>query len=201
MIEQTSKEQMQKSLQGKPMVLRLDAGKSMRTAVRELMKQAEKKQEAQPGYHVVGTVMQHLVGAKLTLILPKPPEMHGASVADAVSDREGDFIVEDVVIHVTSAPSEALIRKCGSNLEQGKRPIIITTYHGVVAAEQLACNARIDERIDIFDIEQFVASNLYEIGKFTNDGRRNTADELVRAYNAIIDQCETDPSLKIAIGH
>lgn len=193
-------DQIRKFFAGKPMVLRIDAGKSMREAVRELMRQAEKRQEEQPGNHVVGTVMQHLVGAKLTLLLENPPEMHGASVADTVSDRDGDFIVEDVVIHVTSAPSEALIRKCGRNLEKGVRPIIITTYHGVLAAEQLAKNAAIAERIDIFDIEQFVASNLYEIGKFTGTGRRNTADELIKAYNAIVLQCETDPSLQITVG-
>ena len=186
---------------GKPMVFRLDAGKSMRTAIRELMSQAEKRQVEQPGNHIVGTVMQHLVGAKLSLILPTPPKMHGASVADAVSERDGDFIIEDVIIHVTSAPSEALIRKCQGNLEKGVRPIIITTYQGVMVAEQLAKNMNIDERIDVFDIEQFVASNLYEIGHFSGEGRRNTADELINVYNAIVEQCETDPSLKITVGH
>ena len=173
----------------------------MRGAVRELMGVAEKRQKEQPGNHIVGTVMQHLVGAKLSLILPVPPEMHGASVADTASDRDGDFIVADAVIHVTSAPSEALIRKCDRNLEKGLRPLIITTYQGVFVAEQMARNMGIGERIDIFDIEQFVASNLYEIGKFTEAGRRNTADELVKAYNAIVDRCETDPSLRIAMGH
>ena len=186
---------------GKPMAFRMDAGKSMRSAVRELMQQAEKRQSEQPGNHIVGTVMQHLVGAKLALILPEPPKMHGASVADAVSERDGDFIVGDVIVHVTSAPSEALIRKCGRNLDKGMHPLVITTCHGIPAAEQLAKNAGIDMRIDIFDIEQFVASNLYEIGKFSDVGRKDTAEQLIQAYNAIVDQCETDPSLKITMGH
>ncbi len=111
MIEEWWVHQVRNFFAGKPMVLRLDAGKSMRSAVRELMNQATKRQEEQPGNHIVGTVMQHIVGAKLTLILTSPPKMHGASVADSATDRDGDFIVEDVVIHVTSAPSEALIRK------------------------------------------------------------------------------------------
>ena len=107
--------------------------------------------------------------------------------------------MEDVVIHVTSAPSEALIRKCGDNLSKGIRPMIITTYRGVIVAEQLAQNAGLENRIDVFDIEQFVASNLYELGKFKKDERRNTAEKLIITYNHIIDSCETDPSLKISM--
>ena len=181
------------------MVFRWDVGKSMRASIRDLMEQAVKRQSEQSGYHIVGTVMQHLVGAKLTLILPSPPEMHGASVADVVSDREGDFHVEDVIIHVTSAPSEALLRKCKNNLEHGLRPMIITNYRGVVVAEELAKNTGVENRIDIFDIEQFMASNFYELGKFTGNGRRSTAENLINVYNDIIEKCETDPSLKIAM--
>jgi len=54
-------------------------------------------------------MLQHLVGAKLNLLLDDPIKHHGASVADDVSGREGDFVVEDVAIHVTTSPTEALI--------------------------------------------------------------------------------------------
>lgn len=200
LIEEWWIEQVKLFFSGKPMVFRWDVGKSMRASIRDLMEQALKRQSEQPGYHILGTVMQHLVGAKLTLILPVPPEMHGASVADVVSEREGDFHVEDVIIHVTSAPSEALLRKCKSNLEHGLRPMIITTQRGVVVTEELAKNSGIENRIDVFDIEQFMASNFYELGKFTGNGRRDTAENLIKVYNDIIEKCETDPSLKITIG-
>ena len=123
--------------------------------------------------------------------------MHGASVADEVSGRDGDFILEDVVIHVTSAPTEALIRKCMHNLNSAKKPIIITTYRKVPIAEGLAETQGIANRLDVFDIEQFIAGNIYELGKFAVSGRKTTAEQLVDAYNRIIDECETDPSLKI----
>ena len=182
---------------GKPMVLRFDNAKSMRSAIRDLIEQATKRQTEMPGTTFVGTVLQHLVGAKLSLILPAPPEMHGASVADEVSGRDGDFILEDVVIHVTSAPTEALIRKCMHNLDSAKKPIIITTYRKVPIAEGLAETQGIANRLDVFDIEQFIAGNIYELGKFAVSGRKTTAEQLVGMYNRIIDECETDPSLKI----
>ena len=182
---------------GKPMVLRFDNAKSMRSAIRDLIEQAIKRQAEMPGTTFVGTVLQHLVGAKLSLILPTPPEMHGASVADEVSGRDGDFILEDVVIHVTSAPTEALIRKCMHNLDSAKKPIIITTYRKVPIAEGLAETQGIANRLDVFDIEQFIAGNIYELGKFAVSGRKTTAEQLVGMYNRIIDECETDPSLKI----
>ena len=93
-----------------------------------------------------------------------------------------------------------MIRKCLRNLEAGKRPILITLYKKVPVAEGLADNLKIGNRIDIFDIEQFLASNIYELGKFASTGRKETAANLIAAYNAIIDSCETDPSLKISIG-
>lgn len=182
---------------GKPMVLRFDNAKSMRSAIRDLIEQATKRQTEMLGTTFVGTVLQHLVGAKLSLILPAPPEMHGASVADEVSGRDGDFILEDVVIHVTSAPTEALIRKCMHNLDSAKKPIIITTYRKVPIAEGLAETQGIANRLDVFDIEQFIAGNIYELGKFAVSGRKTTAEQLLGMYNRIIDECETDPSLKI----
>ena len=186
---------------GKPLLMKLDPSKSMRALVRSVLDLAEKRQSQNRGSTIVGTVLQHLVGAKLSLLLPDKPQMHGASVADAVSDRDGDFVFEDVVIHVTSSPGEAVTRKCVKNLEDGLRPILITTYKRVVLAEGLAESAGILDRIDIFDIEQFIAGNLYEIGGFARNGRRATAERLVKAYNNIVDACETDPSLKIQLGN
>ena len=188
------------SFAGKPLQMKLDPSKSMRALVRDLIALAEKRQAQNRGSTIVGTVLQHLVGAKLTLLLPEVPEMHGASVADAVSDRGGDFILDDVVIHVTSAPGEAVIRKCIRNIEDGKRPIVITTYKQVTVAEGLADSAGIADRIDVFDVEQFIAGNLYELGRFISRGRGETAAKLIEAYNDIVERFETDPSLKIVLG-
>ena len=184
----------------KPLLMKLDQSKSMRALIRDLLSAAEKRQAQVRGSTIVGTVLQHLVGAKLSLLMPVAPQMHGASVADAVSDRGGDFVLEDVVIHVTSAPGEAVIRKCIRNLDDGKRPILITTYKRATLAEGLADAAGIIDRVDIFDIEQFIAGNLYELGGFARNGRGATAERLIAAYNSIIDANETDPSLKIQLG-
>ncbi|MGI6356644.1 MAG: DUF4928 family protein [Lentisphaerae bacterium] len=185
---------------GKPMVFRIDAAQSMRTAIRDLLAQAEKRQVAASGATIVGTVLQHLVGAKLSLILPETLAMHGASVSYESSGREGDFVFEDVAIHVTTAPSEGLIRKCRRNLDHSMKPIVITTFSKIVVAEALAEAQGIAERLEMFDVEQFLAGNIYELGKFAVTGRKATAQMLVDAYNKIIEECETDPSLKIHLG-
>ncbi len=190
-------ERVREFFSGKPYVLRFDPSKSLRAVIRDLLSQAEKRQERANGSTFVGTMLQHLVGAKLNLILNSPPQHHGASVADEVSGREGDFIIEDVAIHVTTSPSEALIRKCSSNLYNGMKPVIITTHRGAMLAEGLAEQAGIADRLDVFEAEQFIAGNLYEIGKFAQAGRRTTAHQLIAEYNSIVDECETDPSLRI----
>ena len=77
------------------------------------------------------------------------------------------------------------------------RPVVITANRGALIAEVLAEQAAMADRLDVLRAEQFLAGNLYEIGKFAQAGRRTTAEQLISEYNAIVDKCETDPSLRI----
>ena len=187
---------------GKPLVLRFDSAKSIRSIVHDLIDLAEKRQALNRGGQIVGAVLQHLVGAKLSLVVPEytAEQMHGASVSDVVSDRDGDFACGDAVIHVTSAPGEAVIRKCVRNNEEGCHPIVITLSKRVPVAEGLAESAGIANRLEVWDVEQFLSMNLNERGLFSQAGRKDMAVRLIAAYNSIVDSCETDPSLKIQIG-
>lgn len=182
----------------KPFRIRLDASRSLRSLVRDVIIQAEDRQRNSPGMQYAGAVLQHLVGAKLDFALGSEGVEHNSfSTSDRQTGRAGDFFVGDVAIHVTMTPSEALIGRCRDNIDDGIRPIIVTTARGLSAAEVLAENVDLNERVDIFEVEQFIILNLYELGKFTADGRRIAVEELVTRYNAIIDQVETDPSLQI----
>jgi hypothetical protein len=187
---------------GQPFTVKLDPSKGLRAVVRDVVEQAMRRQRDSGGVTYAGAVLQHLVGAKLECVLaadcPKP--LHFSfTTSDSQTDRAGDFLVGDVAIHVTTSPGEAIIGRCMENLDQGYRPVIVTLQKGLTVAEGLAANAGIADRLDIFEIEQFVALNLYEIGKFRATGRRTAVEELVERYNAIVDEIETDPSLQIAM--
>lgn len=194
-------ERAQKYFSSKPFRIKVDQSKSLRRLIGELMEAAFDRQKESPGTMSAGAVMQHLVGAKLQVALPKVKIEHkGFSVADAPGGRKGDFLIGDTAIHVTTAPTEALIHKCRDNLSKNIRPVIITTDSGAGGAHSLARNAEIADRIDILEIEQFVATNVYEWSSFMQAKRPPKVAELVEEYNKIIDSCETDPSLKISIG-
>lgn len=185
----------------KPFRLRVDPSKSLRSIVAELIEAAFARQRECPGTMVAGAVMQHLVGAKLELALPEARIEHkGFAVADAPEGRKGDFLIGDTAIHVTTAPTEAVIRKCCDNLNENLRPLIITTQSGAAGAGALAKSADVDDRIDILEVEQFVATNVYEWSRFEHTQRPLSVRELVETYNRIIEQSETDPSLKISVG-
>jgi hypothetical protein len=185
----------------KPFKIKLDAARSLRTMVRDVIEQAVVRQRSSPGTQYGGAVLQHLVGAKLDCALGKGHLVHNnCSTADAPSSRAGDFFLGDVAIHVTTSPGEAVIERCRENLDAGYRPILVTLQHGVTVAEGLANNANLGDRIDIFEIEQFVALNLYEIGKFVAGGRKLAVTEMVDRYNEIVEEVETDPSLRIELG-
>ena len=183
---------------GKPFVFRFDASKSLQSSIRDLLDQAKRRQQEASGTKFVGALIQHLVGAKLELVIGDISH-HGASVADEGSGRDADFLVGDTAIHVTTMPSEALIRKCNRNLEGGLRPIIVTTAKGSLVASALADTHGIAERIDVFEFEQFVSGNVHEHGRFRLDGRREYANLLISKYNEIIEEHETDPSLHIVL--
>ena len=179
-----------------PLLFELSDRHSIRTTIRDLLKQAEQRQKEDAGTMFLGAVMQHLVGAKLELVLGHEVEVHGAFVADSVTDRLGDYQIEDIVIHVTTSPGEALLRKCKDNLDHGLRPLIITTFRNVVVADTMAENTGISGRVEIFDVEQFVASNILELSKFKAAGRRLTVKDLITNYNRLA-KCENNPALLI----
>ena len=69
----------------------------------------------------------------------------------------------------------------------------------VAVAEGLADNEGLADGIDIFEIEQFVALNPYEMGEFAAAGRRAAVGDPVARCNEIVEDVETDPIPKIEI--
>lgn len=180
-----------------PFTFKLDPSRSLRACVGDLLAQAVERQREVKGTMYAGAVMQHLVGAKLDYITKGKLTHHGFSVADAPSSRSGDFLLGDVAVHVTTAPGEMLIRKCQANLSLGLRPLIVTTEDGVGGAKALSKQAGLDDRLDVIEIEQFLATSVYEWSVFEKDGRPAAVRAIIDRYNRIVGECETDPSLQI----
>jgi hypothetical protein len=185
----------------KPFTLDRDPSRTFRAILEDLLEQAVKRQKESPGTTYIGAVLQHLIGAKLSLALPESAiEHHGFSVADKVTGRSGDFLIEDTAIHCTTAPTDALLLKCQANLHAGKRPLVLTIRGGVEVAEFMAETKGIAGRVEVMDAVQFLATNLYEFSHFSASQRRVTMESLAARYNEIVDAEESDPSLRIAMG-
>ena len=166
--------------------------------VRDLFEQAKKRQKQNAGTQYLGTVLQHLVAAKLCLILPEGSfEIHGASVADGPTDRNGDFVIGNTVIHCTTMPGALLIEKCKANLRAGCHPVIITIFERVHTALNLAEDAGLAGRVEVWDIQQFLSANVYEHSLFDESKRNSTLSGIIDRYNKIVLEAETDPSLRI----
>ena len=148
----------------------------------------------------VGAMLQHLVGAKLDLIIGTGKiQHHGFSVADQSTARQSDFEIETVAIHVTTHPSEALVRKCAENLRAGFKPLIITLADGAQGAAFLLKNSNLSDRVDVLDVGQFLTANLYERSLFKTTACKVTFSKLLDRYNQIVTGCETDPALRITL--
>ncbi len=187
-------------LLAKPMKVSADSSKSLRCIVDDILTAAYQRQSTQLGSTVAGAVLQHLVGAKLVLALPDYNiKHHGYSVSDEQTDRKGDFLVRDSAIHVTTTPGEALMDRCLTNLNQGFQPIIITRSKGMEAARVHAEAKGLANRVDVVEIGQFIATNIYEWMSFKSDKRSVEIRRLLDTYNQIIDSVETDPGLKLVL--
>jgi hypothetical protein len=88
-IERWWIDSVQKFFQGKPFVLRYDSGKSLRAMVTDVLAQAVKRQKECPGATFTGTVLQHLVGAKLDLLLPEDKKIRITGPAWRTRRRPG----------------------------------------------------------------------------------------------------------------
>jgi hypothetical protein len=197
-IEAFWAEQVREYFRNRPFILTADTSKTIGANLDELFEQAKKRQSQNPGTQYLGTVLQHLVAAKLSLIMPNGSfEIHGASVADGPTDRTGDFVMKSTVIHCTTMPGALLIEKCKSNLRSGCHPVIITIFDRVHTALNLAEDAGLAGRVEVWDIQQFLSANVYEHSLFDEAKRNSTLSDLISRYNDIVLETETDPSLRI----
>lgn len=178
---------------------RFDPGNSLRANIEDLLDQAREVQSSAGGTNYMGAMLQHLVGAKLDMVLGEGQiAHHGFSVADRSTERNADFQIETVAIHITTHPGEALIRKCAENLRAGLRPVIVTVRDGEAGAAFLLRNANLSSRVDVLDATQFLTANVLERSLFKIDDCKVTLSALLKRYNAIVSDCETDPALQVS---
>lgn len=191
-------DQVREYFSNQPFVLAADTSKTIGANLDELFEQAKKRQRQNPGTQYLGTVLQHLVAAKLCLILPEGSfEIHGAAVADAPTARSGDFVINKTIIHCTTSVGDLLINKCKTNLDSGYRPVIITIYERVQTALNQIEDAGLAGRIEVWDIQQFLSSNVHEHSLFDEGKQNATLGAIIENYNTIVREKETDPSLRI----
>ncbi|MDR1104853.1 MAG: DUF4928 family protein, partial [Treponema sp.] len=191
-------EQVQEYFRNQPFTFNADPSQTIAASLNELFEQARKRQKQNPGTQYLGTMLQHLVAAKLSIILPPNKfAIHGASVADSPTERSGDFVINNTIIHCTTAPGDLLIRKCKANIKGGYLPVIITIFDRVKNVSDLAVDAEISGRVEVWDIQQFLSTNINEHGLFDEQQRTIKLADIIKKYNQIIDEKETDPSLKI----
>ena len=174
----------------------LDPSKPARHAVAELIKAARAQ-----GGNVAGAVARHVVGALLSL---RFPEVHITNetytTVDQQTDRPGDFLVGDTAIYVTMSPSENLISsRCGANIQNGYRVIVIVPENRVAMTQLLAENVDLGDRISVSNIEEFVGTNIEKIASFYAAEIRTGLKALLERYNERVRLTEPDPSLQIEI--
>lgn len=197
-IEKFWAEQIREYFRNQPFLLKADLSRTIGASLDDLFDQARKRQKQNKGTQYLGVVLQHLVAAKLLILLPPDKvNVHGASVADSATDRGGDFIVNNVALHCTTAPGEPLIHKCAANIHAGYSPVIITIFDRVKTALDLASDAGLSGRIEVWDIQQFLSTNINEHCMFDYSVRNVKLADIIEKYNWIIHEKESDPSLRI----
>ena len=178
--------------------IQIDDSLSVSAMVSRVLDQAYKRQREMPGTIIARIVLEHLIGAKLSLALGEDKITHKiASTIYESSDAPGDFHIEETVIHVTTAPSPALINKCKTNIHNGLRPIIICPTGMKTATQTLAFAEGLEDRIEVYEAQEFISMNINEWSGFSASKLMHNSIRLVNEYNRIIELVEPDKSLKI----
>lgn len=178
--------------------IQVDPSLTISAIVREILVNAAERQRQMAGTMVRGIVLEHLVGAKLELALGGSQVVHkSVSTADGSSGASGDFEIGRSVLHVTTSPGDALIKKCRANIENGLRPFIICPSDAITFANGLVGMEKMAHRIEIFCAEDFISMNINELAVFGTTDLSNKTLEFIDKYNEIIDAVEKDASLKI----
>ncbi len=165
------------------------------TVIRQLLDAASGR-----GGNATGAVAQHVVGAALCLLYPDTDiDNHSYTTADEQTGRIGDFVVNDAAFHVTTAPGEALLRKCVQNLSLDVFPIVLTLRDRIAAAEGLAGNFDIADLISVRDVAEFVADAVDIPARHQRLQMAAHLRELLDTYNARVAAAEPDPSLRVEI--
>ena len=164
-------------------------------AVRQLLEAASRR-----GGNATGAVAQHVVGAALCLHYPDMAiDNHSYTTADEQTGRVGDFVVENAALHVTTAPGEALMRKCSANLALDLLPIVLTLRERISAAEGLAGNFDIADLISVRNVVDFVADAVDIPAQYMRDQMAARLRGLLDTYNTRVAAAEPDPSLQVEI--
>jgi hypothetical protein len=147
-----------------------------------------------------GVIEQHLVGAKLARRFPNMEIPNfPAHAADQQTARGGDFVIRDLVFHVTAAPSSNVIAKCAENIKKGLRPILLVPRDKEANARAFAEDKAIDKLIAIISIEDYLAMNVFELATEENKDFFSVLSDIITIYNQRLIEVETDLSLQIEI--
>lgn len=148
--------------------LRLSCSRSLRTAVADLLRQAQERGRAEE-------TLRCLVAAAL-----------GAAAADATSGPLADPLrIGDTAIHVSAAQGDTLIARCRTDVGAGLRPLVIAPGDGAIIARGLAGYAGLGDRIDVFEAAELIATRIYIPAGLTAAGRRAALARLVKRYHRI----------------
>lgn len=149
-----------------------------------------------------GIVEQHLIGAKLerryaseNIRIPN----HPAHAGDIQTERKGDFVVGNIVYHITATPGEQVIRKCAASIQRGEHPVLLVPRDKQPAAVALAEIQQIENQLSIMAIEDFIGLNIIELATARKTSLFDVFNEVIAAYNRRLEEVETDMSLKINV--
>ncbi|MFY9553496.1 MAG: DUF4928 family protein [Blastocatellia bacterium] len=131
-----------------------------------------------------GIVEQHLVGAKLQRRFPRiEVANHPSHAGDVQTLRKGDFLISNLVYHVTANPSRGVIEKCAANIKAGLSALLVIPHEKSGKARVLAEEAGIGNELTIVSLEDFLALNIIELGTEEEKDLYSVLTEIIEIYN------------------
>ncbi len=172
--------------------IQIDPTKSLKNIFSQLIDIAVQRQSDNPSSMAADILVHYLVAAQLSITCPdKKIKQNKFLSTTEFRNRTEDFIIGDTVIHIAIFPTESLLYKCCINLAQKLKVLIITSASTIDIILKPAKDFGIADRIDIFEIEQYIATGILKHCTFTRSKHSTEIHHFLQTYNQIIEQTGT----------
>ena len=148
-------------------------------------------------------MLRYLVAATLAVRFPDDAaeiRFRAGNNSETATGEQVDVLFNDAVFFVATHPGELDFAAITSDARAGHIVyLLVPGEQELVFRQAVAHDSRIDKRVNVAGVEQFITLLLERVAMFDHNAALRQLDKVLTQYNELVARDEHDPSLQIAM--